>query len=95
MGRPKSPHLIEHVDEKFIGTQVREASGVFAVTYGNSIITVRSESKLTDEPPRYKQTIFPTSGSAHLMANKMNKLFGTDMFGVWDVSAGKPHTKDK
>lgn len=95
MGRPKSPHLIEHVDDKFIGTQVREASGVFAVTYGDSIITVRSANKLTDEPPRYKQTIFPTSGSAHLMANKLNQQFGTAMFGVFDVAAGKPHIKGK
>lgn len=90
MSRPKPQVILSYTDPKtYKAEQVLEAEAIYAVFYDGSPVNLRSLHTLLDYPgPKYKKCSFSNKGHAFNLAEKLNKLFKTDKFSVFKLSAG-------
>lgn len=92
MSRPKPKVLLDYTDPKtYKAEQVLEADAIYAVFYEGKPINLRSINSLVNYPgPKYKKVSFSNPGHAFNLAEKLNKLFKTDKFKVYELTGGKP-----
>lgn len=92
MSRPKPKILLDYTDPKtYKAEQVLEAEAIYAVFHEGKPINLRSINSLVNYPgPKYKKVSFSNPGHAFNLAEKLNKLFKTDKFKVYELTGGKP-----
>lgn len=92
MSRPKPKILLDYTDPKtYKAEQVLEAEAIYAVFYDGKPINLRSVNSLINYPgPKYKKVSFSNPGHAFNLAEKLNKMFKTDKFKVYELTGGKP-----
>lgn len=92
MSRPKPSILLDYTDPKtYKSEQVLEADAIYAVFYQGKPINLRSLNSLINYPgPKYKKVSFSNPGHAFNLAEKLNKLFKTDRFEVFELTKGRP-----
>lgn len=93
MSRPKPTIIMEYVDKRTRNSeQILKAcqDKIFAVYYEGKPFNIRNINKLTDDiGPKYKKTAFiGNPGHAFNLANKLNLLFKTDKFEVYELIGG-------
>lgn len=91
MSRPKPKVLLDYTDPKtYKAEQVLDADAIYAVFYDGRPINLRSINSLVNYPgPKYKKCSFSNPGHAFNLSEKLNKLFKTDKFGVFELTHGK------
>ncbi len=91
MSRPKPTVILDYTDPKtYKSEQVLAADAVYAVFYDGKPINLRSLNSLINYPgPKYKKCSFGNKGHAFNLAEKLNKLFKTDKFKVFKLTAGE------
>lgn len=90
MSRPKPTILLEHVQkETYKVEQILEAEAIWAVFYKGNPFNLKSGNILSSYPgPKYKKVSFSNPGHAHNLAKKLNKLFNTSDFAVYQLNNG-------
>jgi len=91
MSRPKPSILLNFTDSKtYKAEQVLQAKAIYAVFLDGQPINLRSLHTLIDDPgPKYKKVSFSNPGHAHNLSQKLNKLFKTDKFAVYELTNGR------
>ena len=91
MSRPKPKILMDFTDPKtYKAEQVLEADAIYAVFFDDKPINLRSINSLINYPgPKYKKCSFSNPGHAFNLAEKLNKLFKTSRFSVFELTQGK------
>jgi hypothetical protein len=84
MSRPKPTVLLEAVNKNtYKAEQVLESQGIFSVFYQGKPINLRTLSTIVSYPgPKYKKVSFSNPGHAFNLAERLNKIFGTQDFQV-------------
>lgn len=82
---------MNYTDPKtFKAEQVLKAEAIYAVFFEGKPINLRSLHSLIDYPgPKYKKVSFSNPGHAFNLAEKLNKLFKTNQFGVFRLTSGE------
>jgi hypothetical protein len=89
MSRPKPAILLSRIDPKtFKAEQVLKAIAIYAVFFDGQPINLRSIHTTIDLGPKYKKVSFSNPGHAHNLAEKLNRLFKTDRFAVYQLDQG-------
>ena len=89
MSRPKPKVLLTHTNTKnYISEQVLSVKTIYAVCYEGKPISLKAvHSLISDQTPKYRRTCFPESpGHAINLAEKLNQMFKTDKFEVFEMS---------
>ncbi len=100
MSRPKPRVLLSYTDPKsFQSEQVVAARAIYVVLYDGNPINLKSVNTLSDDPnPKYRRVTFPESpGHAFNLAEKLNRMFKTTKFEVFEFTGGRkidPPTKN-
>jgi hypothetical protein len=96
MSRPKPKVLLEITNKKTYKTeQVLDAEAIWAVFYDNKPINLKTSSLVVQQlGPKYKKVSFSNSGHAFNLAEKLNKMFNTDMFSVYKLVTGEKITNE-
>lgn len=96
MSRPKPKVLLELTSKKTFKTeQVLEAEAIWAVFYQGKPINLKTSSIVAQQlGPKYKKVSFSNSGHAFNLAEKLNKMFGTNDFGVYKLVTGELLTNE-
>jgi hypothetical protein len=91
MSRPKPKTLLQHTNNKsFKMEEILEASAIFAVFYKAKPINLKTSSIVSNYPgPKYKKVSFSNPGHAHNLAQKLNLMFKTNDFSVYELTKGK------
>jgi hypothetical protein len=91
MSRPKPRVLMEYIDKAtYRCEQILIADAIWAVFYQGKPFNLKNSNSLTNHPgPKYKKTSFSNRGHAHNLAKKLNKMFKTDQFQVYRLTAGE------
>ena len=91
MSRPKPTVLIEHVNKtNYKADQVLASEGIWAVHYDGKPINLKTHNILVSYPgPKYKKVSFSNSGHAFNLAEKLNKMFGSQDFSVYKLTTGE------
>jgi hypothetical protein len=83
-----------HTDPKtFKAEQVLKAEAIYAVFFDDQPINLRSLHTIIDLGPKYKKVSFSNPGHAFNLAEKLNKLFKTDRFVVFQLTQGAKITE--
>ena len=95
MSRPKPDVILNHTDPKtYKSEQVLVAEAIYAVFYEEKPINLRILNSLVQYPgPKYKKVSFSNSGHAFNLADRLNKIYKTDKFAVYKLSAGEKITE--
>ena len=95
MSRPKPKVLLEITNKKNYKTeQVLEADAIWAVFYQGKPVNLKTTSLVAQQlGPKYKKVSFSNSGHAFNLAEKLNKLFNCEDFGVYKLITGE-HIKE-
>lgn len=95
MARPKPTILLESVNTRtYKSEQILDADAIYAVFYQGKPINIRTMSQLVSYPgPKYKKSSFSSPAHAFNLADRLNKMFKTDEFRVYCLSAGVPVTE--
>lgn len=90
MSRPKPVVIMTYTcKETYRSEQILEAESIYAVYYDGQPINIRSVNSLVDYPgPKYRKSSFSNSGHAFNLADKLNTLFKTDKFSVYQLTEG-------
>jgi hypothetical protein len=96
MSRPKPKVLLEITNKKTYKTeQVLDAEAIWAVFYNDNPINLKTSSLVVQQlGPKYKKVSFSNSGHAFNLAEKLNKMFNTDMFSVYKLVTGEKITNE-
>lgn len=87
MARPKPSILLEFIDpQTYKCEQVLLSDAVYAVCYDGKPINLRTVNKLLSSPSKYKKCNFSNPGHAYNLAERLNTLFKTDKFKVYELS---------
>ena len=91
MSRPKPKTLLQHTNNKsFKMEEIIEASAIYAVFYKQKPINLKTSSIVSNYPgPKYKKVSFSNPGHAHNLAQKLNLMFKTNDFSVYELTKGK------
>ena len=91
MSRPKPKIILEHSNkETYKLDQVLAAEGIWAVFYDGKPINLKTSSLVANYPgPKYKKVSFSNPGHAHNLAQKLNVMFKTSDFQVFELTEGK------
>jgi hypothetical protein len=97
VSRPKPVIILDYTDPKtYKAEQVLKAEAIYAVFYEGKPINLRSLNSILDYPgPKYKKAAFSNSGHAFNLRDKLNKLFKTDRFAVFKLTAGEEIEEDQ
>lgn len=88
MSRPKPRILMTSTNNKtYVSEQVIVVKCFYTVCYDGQPISLKSiHSLLSDQAPKYRKTCFPESpGHALNLAAKLNQMFRTDKFQVFEM----------
>jgi len=88
MSRPKPKVLLTHTNnQNYLSEQVLHVKAMYVVCYDGKPINLKIvHSLLSDQTPKYRRTCFPESpGHALNLSEKLNLLFKTDKFTVWEM----------
>jgi hypothetical protein len=90
MARPKPTVLLEYADKKsYKLEQVLEAEAIWAVFYKGQPFNLKSSNLLTSYPgPKYKKVSFSNPGHAKNLAKKLNQLYKSNEFEVYQLTNG-------
>ena len=70
--------------------EVLDATAIYAVFYEGKPINLKSSSIISNYPgPKYKKVSFSNPGHAHNLAQKLNTMFKTSGFEVYELTEGK------
>ena len=96
MSRPKPVIILENVNPKtYKAEQVLDAEAIYAVFYQGKPINLRTMNHLVSYPgPKYKKVSFANKGHCFNLAERLNKMFKTDEFKVYELTVGKIITED-
>lgn len=96
MSRPKPEVLLEAVNKNtYKAEQVLKADAIYSVFYEGSPINLRTLNVLVSYPgPKYKKVSFSNPGHAFNLAERLNKIFGTDQFQVVKLTQGEVISED-
>ena len=91
MSRPKPTVLLQHSNKTtYKMDEVLAAEGIWAVFYDGKPINLKSSSLVANYPgPKYKKVSFSNPGHAHNLAQKLNNMFKTKDFAVYELTKGK------
>ena len=91
MSRPKPKTLLQHTNNKsFKMEEILEASAIYAVFHKQKPINLKTSSIVSNYPgPKYKKVSFSNPGHAHNLAQKLNLMFKTNDFSVYELTKGK------
>ena len=91
MSRPKPTVLLSISNkETYKQEEVLAAEGIWAVFYDGKPINLKSSSLVSNYPgPKYKKVSFSNPGHAHNLAQKLNLMFKTNDFSVYELTKGK------
>ena len=83
--------LLENVNKSdYKSEQVLAAEAIWAVFYKNNPFNLKSSNLLNNYPgPKYKKVSFSNPGHAHNLAQKLNNMFKTKDFAVYELTKGK------
>jgi hypothetical protein len=95
MSRPRPTVLLDFTDPKtYKSDQVLKADAIYAVFHDGQPINLRSLNMLVNYPgPKYKKVSFSNPGHAFNLAEKLNKMFKTTKFSVYELSHGNQITE--
>jgi hypothetical protein len=96
MSRPKPKVLLTQTNnQSYLSEQVIHVKAMYVVCYDQKPISLKVvHSLLSDQTPKYKRTCFPESpGHALNLAHKLNQMFKTDRFTVWQMQPVKQITR--
>ena len=91
MSRPKPKVLLQYSNKKnFKSEEILESQAIWAVFYQGKPINLKSSSLVSNYPgPKYKKVSFSNPGHAHNLAQKLNAMFKTTEFQVYELTQGK------
>jgi len=91
MSRPKPKTLLQYTNKKsYKMEEVLDATAIYAVFYEGKPINLKSSSIISNYPgPKYKKVSFSNPGHAHNLAQKLNTMFKTTEFQVYELTQGK------
>lgn len=90
MARPKPVTVLRHLDLDGVETNVAYADGMWVVCYKGTPISVRKGPENNAYPGfKYLKAAWPHPGHAFNMADKLNALFQTQDFAVWQMKPYK------
>jgi hypothetical protein len=92
MSRPKPKVLLTQTNnQSYMTEQVIHVKAMYVVCYDQKPISLKVvHSLLSDQTPKYRRTCFPESpGHALNLADKLNIMFKTDKFSVWEMQPVK------
>jgi hypothetical protein len=91
MSRPKPRTLLQYTNKKsYKMEEVLDATAIYAVFYEGNPINLKSSSIISNYPgPKYKKVSFSNPGHAHNLAQKLNAMFKTTEFQVYELTQGK------
>jgi hypothetical protein len=91
MSRPKPRTLLQYTNKKsYKMEEVLDATAIYAVFYDGKPINLKSSSIISNYPgPKYKKVSFSNPGHAHNLAQKLNAMFKTTEFQVYELTQGK------
>ena len=91
MSRPKPKTLLQHTNKKsYKMEEVLESQAIWAVFYQGKPINLKSSSIISNYPgPKYKKVSFSNPGHAFNLAQKLNDMFKSTEFSVYELSQGK------
>jgi len=70
--------------------EVLESQAIWAVFYRGKPINLKSSSIISNYPgPKYKKVSFSNPGHAFNLAQKLNDMFKSTEFSVYELSQGK------
>lgn len=86
MGRPSAATLLKQVDELGRVLEILEADKAYILTYDGKPTALRQTEHFHDLLRiRYPRTGFNNRAHAVRLANRLNKLFNTDLFSVSEL----------
>lgn len=97
MSRPKPKVLLSHTNPKsYISEQVLSTKAIYCVCYDGKPINLKAvNSLINDQSPKYRRTCFPESpGHALNLAERLNRMFKTDKFQVFEMAVSQQVTRD-
>jgi len=91
MSRPKPKTLLQYTNKKnFKMEEILDATAIYAVFFEGKPINLKSSSIISNYPgPKYKKVSFSNPGHAHNLAQKLNAMFKTSGFQVYELTEGK------
>jgi len=91
MSRPKPKTLLQYTNKKsYKMEEILDATAIYAVFYDGKPINLKSSSIISNYPgPKYKKVSFSNPGHAHNLAQKLNAMFKTTEFQVYELTQGK------
>lgn len=91
MSRPKPRTLLQYTNKKsYKMEEILDATAIYAVFYEGKPINLKSSSIISNYPgPKYKKVSFSNPGHAHNLAQKLNAMFKTTEFQVYELTQGK------
>lgn len=97
MSRPKPKILLRYIDpETYKVTELLAANAIYTVYYQKKSINLRTLHNLISNPgPKYKKVSFSNPGHAFNLAEKLNEMFDTTEFEVYELLDGKPIQENK
>lgn len=96
MSRPKPTIILEHIDKAtYKCEQVLKADAIWAVFYQGKPFNLKTSNAITNYPgPKYKKVSFSNPGHAHNLAKKLNEMFKTEDFEVYQLTDGTVVTEE-
>lgn len=97
MSRPKPTVLLRNIDiDTHKVTEVLASIAIYAIYYQQTPINLRTLHNLISDPgPKYKKVSFSNPGHAFNLAEKLNEMFKTTEFEVYELIDGKLVQEDK
>jgi hypothetical protein len=91
MSRPKPKVLLQYSNKKnFKSEEILESNAIWAVFYQGKPINLKSSSLVSNYPgPKYKKVSFSNPGHAFNLAQKLNAMFKSNEFAVYELTTGK------
>jgi len=92
MSRPKPTILLEHIEhETYKIEQILEADAIWAVFYKGKPFNLKAfNMDHLDKCPKYKKVSFSNRGHAINLAKRLNKVFKSRDFEVFELTSGTP-----
>jgi hypothetical protein len=91
MARPEPKVELKHIDDARLETNVIYADSIWVVCYKGYPITVRRGPADFNYPGfKYLKNAWPHPGHAFNQAERLNEMFATDQFTVWEM---RPYKK--
>ena len=97
MSRPKPTVLCRNIDsDNHKVSEVLASGAIYAVYFQKRPINLRTLHNLISDPgPKYKKVSFSNPGHAFNLAEKLNEMFNTTEFQVYELLDGKPISENK